>query len=366
MSSDDDAKGTPREPLLPKEETNNLDSAETSNNGAAVTNRDAQDGSDSPPQISNEVSSSPLNPPSAAVLGLCTLAIVLVGLGLLALVSFLPLCLYWALARATQTPHGLLAAVAILLNLLHLRALWISAGYLRVLRTLALPFRRLLLPLVPFVARIEAIREGETVQYYPVPSSTPRPEFRKSVRRHYRRMQNIYQRHAIRHRAVNAETDLVLRDVLPIVWQHQQRSTGKAFPLEDFVKRALVVTVVPDGVLDLYYDNNQRLVGVQFSIWQGNVWHWFMYFCAAEASQTGIWWHGALLAIQRGHVLSPGVKWVNSQMHQKESKLHAGYTAADPRTQLSILAQISPWRFTSPIPMEAQEIRLWDTTNEDE
>ncbi|CAB9513668.1 expressed unknown protein [Seminavis robusta] len=254
-------------------------------------------------------------------------------------------------------------------NVLHLWGLWTSPLYLSWQRTLVLPFRRLLFPLVPQIARIESIREQETTQYYTASQhvSSSSPSFRKSVRRHYRRMEKIYQRHHIRHVCVDAERQLCLQQVLPILWQHQQRATSSSMPMDEFIKRTLVVTVVPDGILDLYYTPQDQLVAVQFSIWQApHVWHWFMYFCDTGHSQAGIWWHGALLAMQRGHVLAQQNQhdvWVNAQVHQQDSKSHAGYAAAS-HTHLDMLSDLYPWTFTRQVPESVQQLRLWDSPAE--
>ena len=306
--------------------------------------------------------------PSGILLGLCTLTIVLVGLSLVIFVTFLPIWIYWVASAFISLRYWRGFSIVGLINLFHLRALWVSARYLQVMRILMLPIRRPLLPLVPFVSRIESIREKETTQYYHVSTSSNTPEFRKSVRRHYRRMEKIYQRNRICHECLLAESSLVLRDVVPILWAHQQRTMDQRLPVEDFIKRFLVVTVVPDGVLDLYYRKStttqqEELVCVQFSILQGNVWHWFMYFCKEGASQAGIWWHGARLAIQRGHLLNE-VEWVNAQMHQLDSKLHAGYVTAH-HSEHEILSKLYPLSLTRRIGGEALSVRLWDRANAD-
>jgi len=303
--------------------------------------------------------------------------------------------------------------IAVIWQGLHLWLLWTSARYLRVIRTLVLPIRRLLFPLVPFVSRIESLREQETTQYYAVPTSnhhnnnnnntpTQRPVFRKSVRRHYKRMEHLYTRHKIQHKAVKAETSLILRDVIPILWEHEQRMTQLAWPMEDFLKRLLVVTVVPDGILDLYYmpveesipENDEpttpppqqqlQLVSLQFSVWQGSVWHWFMYFCRTDAAKTGIWWHGALLAIHRGHAAAAAagvnppnnneedseddtgkIHWINAQIHQCDSKVHAGYDSVSPHANQHMVHQLYPWGVSSRrIPPHLFHVRLWDHEND--
>lgn len=218
-----------------------------------------------------------------------------------------------------------------------------------------------IIPLVPFVVRIESIREKVPTLYLQVDDDDDASShFRKSVRRHYRRMQNLYQRHGIRHESVSAERCLNLSQIVPILWEHQERiceQEGKN-ALEEFIKRALVVTVVPDGILDLYRDPSGDLCSFQFSILTGSVLHWFMYFCKGSASRTGIWWHGALLAIQRGRIC-PTIQYVNAQVHQTESKLHAGFVKGF-SSEISVMEQIYPWAFTRKIPDQVRSLRLWD------
>ena len=361
MSEDEiiPSTATATDPLLPKPSLSVPERAPSSSDATStaattVSNSNEEDAN------RNEEAAESESAPSAVLLGCCTLIVVLIGLGLVLFVSFFPLWAYLCIRRALSVSQwkGLLAAS--LLTVLHLRALWISSKYLWILRTMVLPIRRLLFPVVPFVARIESIREQETTQCYAVEGD--QPDFRRSVRRHYRRMEKIYRRQGIHHHCVRAETSLVLRDVIPILWEHQKRSTES--PLEDFIKRALVVAVVPDGILDLYYSDSsdeKQLVCLQFSILQGHVWHWFMYFCSDSASRAGIWWHGALLAIQRGHAIH-GVDWVNAQIHQKESKLHAGYSAAY-HYETEVLSQVYPWGWAKRIPDEAISVKLWEPEN---
>ena len=453
QKNDESKTGTMQEPLLPREGPPPLfpASASNANSEDGVTNATASNlAVTDDNQTDRAAATTKSSHPSTALLGCCTLALVLVGLGIILLCALLPLALYGILAcifsatNSSFSAHdsitiGFLFPCLLVLQCIHLWCLWISARYLCVIRTLVLPIRRIIFPLVPMVARIESIREKESTQYYAVPSPAAGggevPVFRKSVRRHYRRMQKIYQNRSndnndnndssIKHICVRAERNLVLRDVIPILWEHQQRTTQQSWPLEDFIKRVLVVTLVPDGILDLYYmkipdastrlsestDDTHRedgppqatandnpsakqLVCFQFSILQGNVWHWFMYFCRTEATRSGLWWHGALLAIHRGHLLSrldsTGSHahdddetdiwyWVNAQTHQRDSKLHAGYQAANPPQNtdenhtpnnncvgdIKILEKIYPWGVTArQIPSELLEVRLWEDQNE--
>jgi hypothetical protein len=341
-----------------------------------------------PPSNSNNV-----------LLGLCTLTLVLVGIGVVLSIAGFPLWVYLlllvlpvpAVSELEESWRWQGLVLALIVTFLHCAGLWKSPTYLRIFRTMVLPIRRFLFPLVIVIARIESVREQEPTLYYKVPaaeesaaagpssssSSVNMISFRKSVRRHYRRMQKIYQRHNIQHQCVHAETSLNLSHVVPILWEHQKRicnSSGseeqetKKNPVEEFIKRFLVITLVPDGLLDLYYNPHNKLVSLQFSVLQGSVWHWFMYFCLEEASKTGIWWHGALLAITRGHHHGNTIQWINAQIHQTDSKRNAGFKLACYQEDLEILSHIYPasYRssFTRPIPQEIQTVRLWDNDND--
>jgi len=348
----------------------------------------------------NEASSPPGTASSsrAVLLAGCTLTLISIGIAIVLFVALLPLITLFIFpsSLAVVSTSGLCLVG-------HVYALWRLPTYLAVFRTFALPIRRLLLPLVIAVARIESIREQAPTLYYapavendPVASvaeqeeaegevntngstgtvTASSPVFRKSVRRHYKRMQKIYQRHGIRHEAVLAETHLDLCQVMPILWQHETRVCAAASgddgnnnnPVEEFIKRALVITLVPDGILDLYYwtpgdsdDQKEELCCFQFSILTGKVWHWFMYFCQDSTSRAGIWWHGALLALHRSHAcLSHPIRYVNAQVHQTESKQHAGYVPAHPDTHEDLLEQIYPWSFGTRVPEQVRQVCIWD------
>lgn len=54
------------------------------------------------------------------------------------------------------------------------------------------------------------------------------------------------------------------------------------------------------------------------------------------------------------------IGWVNAQVHQQDSKLHAGYMAA-PHTDKDIITQLYPWGVTSRnIPPDILEVKLWE------
>lgn len=303
----------------------------------------------------------------------CTLALVLLGITLILLVAFLPVIVILSL----WTSGGILARIGVTLfsESVHLKLLWSFPLYLRIFRTLLIPIRKLLFPLVIIAARIESIRDNDATFYAPV-SEEEQPlheeqngvaimelsYFRKSVRRHYRRMQKIFERSKLKHEVVYADRAMRLVSLVPILWDHEKRVCadipGKN-PVEEFVKRFLVVTLLPDGILDLYYDSEGNIVNFQFSVLQGNVLHWFMYFSTSESCKNGIWWHGALLALVRGF-RTPSVRYVNAQCHQSQSKLHAGYRGTTDNLQLD---RLYPFQFSRYIPDAITNARIWISSN---
>lgn len=190
---------------------------------------------------------------------------------------------------------------------------------------------------------------------------------RRSVRRHYRRIDQRYKRDRVEHEACSCENSLHLKEMIPIIWEHQTRTAAvlmakgvKTSAVEEFIKRFLVVTLVPDGILDLYYQRigtTKTLVALQLTIQQGPVLHWFMYFAKETASKSGIWFHGSLLAILRASNI-PSVAYVNAQCHQTETKLHAGFTAAE-HTDVTLLSELYPWKWTTSIDESRVNLPLW-------
>jgi hypothetical protein len=327
------------------------------------------------------------------LLPLVTVIVVLTGIGVILLITFWPSLLgvwivtslqpilheYYNELPERNTVTGVFITVVILIQMIHLRQLWTDPNHLKIFRWILLPIRRLALPLIMYVARIESIREKAPTMYYktnhinttrevPVSQDDLLHSVGRNVRRRYRQMEQLYKETRIEHVACECEKFLNLQEMIPILWEHQRRichddaliETKKNASVE-FVKRFLVVTLVPDGILDLYYQSNgteKKLVGFQLTIQQGVVLHWFMYFAKDSVSRSGIWFHGTLLAILRASNM-PNVDYVNAQIHQTESKQHAGFTKID-HDDTDLLSEIYPWAWTRKISPSIIDLPLWN------
>ena len=355
------------------------------------------------------------------VLASATITVICIVLGFLWMVTFFPLMVVWWSSRFTESNGMVQTACLLIFQVLHVRWLWISTTYLSWCRWLALPIRRLFMPLAFRVACLESIREaaptlyaktdhpGAYLPWNPLPSSpTPSKQQQRlhdndkgtssnkaqvtpiktatlhsarqlrKIRNRYQQVQRIYQHHNIHHVAVLSDATLNLSQVVPIMWQHEQRmarSNPQANVVVEFVKRFLVITVVPDGVLDCYYSSSQdehnhdhrQLVAVQLSVQQGSVWHWFMYFAYDSVCKSGIWFHGVGINWMRAQD-HPNIHYCNGQVHQTTSKQHAGFLLASP-SDMTLLHQLYPWSWTVPPLPDLLQISFWGneiTTNEDQ
>jgi len=298
------------------------------------------------------------------LLSLASLTLVLVGIGVIIVTSFFPLL---SLKFLSPAPPLLPYITAIsVVQIIHLRLLWISENHLAAYRWLWLPIRRLLLPLVMLIARFETSQEEVPTVYLKVSDLTVGEDtekdillksFRPSVRRRYKQMEKTFRSHNIRHVAVQSESSLRLAQVVPILWQHERRQCkldGKNV-VEEFIKRFLVITVVPDGLLDLFYQDD-KLVAIQMSIQQNNVLHWFMYFSKDSVTKSGIWFNGILLAMMRGLKLQ--LDYVNGQGHHTDSKIFAGFLPAE-HADDELLSELFPWSFSQAMTESATQTSLW-------
>lgn len=300
------------------------------------------------------------------VLGSATLTVILIGVGMLIFVMFLPIIAILCLPPMTK--NHMAPPVAAGVEALHLYLLWTSTLYLSLFRRLIFPIRKKIMFIVFQIARIEAIRE-ETPTLYLDLSTVNRTgddasndilqSFKSSVRRRYKQVETIFRQHNIRCESVRSEEALNLQHVVPIMLEHERRcceDDGKNL-VEEFVKRFLVVTMTTDAVLDLYYDENNVLCCVQLSVVQGQSLHWFMYFCLTSTCRCGIWYHGVLNAMLRGLEI-PSVQYVNAQIHQTVSKQRAGLVACE-HTDDNRMHELFPFGFTKEIPAAALQTSLW-------
>jgi hypothetical protein len=303
--------------------------------------------------------------------------------GLVLLVAFLPVWIFLA-----TTVSGLwewMTAVLVSAQVVHLILLWKSVHYLAVLRFLALPIRSLIVPLVFLVARIESIREEAPTLYKRVSapiqvgdtsdSRSPllkdhimeeesrRRRKEKDVRKRYKKMEVTFRRNLIRHETRSSDTSLNLSHVVPVMWEHQKRvceAEGKNLA-EEFLKRFLVVTVLPKSIMDYYYDA-QVLCAVSMSIQQSKVFHPMMYFSLNSATKSGIWFHATGTAIERAKQI-PGIEFVCAGVHQTQTKRNAGFEAVE-HTENTILSDLYPYSFAVSPPTEVLTVSLWQRSTD--
>jgi hypothetical protein len=315
------------------------------------------------------------------IIPMATLTVVLFGLSLIVVTMLWPLLLLVLLVKSVHSPsehdddtaiwihHSFVVAI-VLVEVVHLRMLYTDPHHLAGYRFLWLPVRRCILPVVIWVARMESIREATPTLYFQADQGSTNLEillqrFRPHVRRRYRKMQELFQSAHLRHETIYSESALNAQKLLPILWEHECR-TSPDNTVSEFIKRLLVVTLVPDGIFDLYYDDAQQLVAFQFSIRQRAVLHWFMYFCKDDFSKSGIWFHGILLAIYRGQTLAENAScdfFVNCQVHQTDSKQNAGLEVSE-HSDSDLLSKLYPFTWTIAMPEEVARLSLWSESRQ--
>jgi len=304
----------------------------------------------------------------SVLLALATLVTVLLGLGVVTITSFWPsfllLIFFQTSAAATSSSLVLYAVACAIANMMHLYKLYTDAHHVAVYQFLWLPLRRLLVPIIMWVASIQSIREGTPTLYRKLENDDDLVMSR-GVHRRYRKMKEIFQLSGLRHEIVYSdESGLTFFQFLPILWEHQRRICPND-AVGEFVKRFLVVSLMPDGIFDLYFDddNNQQLVAFQFSMLQSppSVLHWFMYFCKDSYTDKGLWFHGIRLALERGKALAKeteGVVCVNAQCHQTSSKQNAGFKPAE-HTNIDLLSELYPFSWSTTIPQDVAKLQIW-------
>lgn len=181
-----------------------------------------------------------------------------------------------------------------------------------------------------------------------------------------------------------------LQQLLPILWEHERRASPQNAVVAEFVKRFLVVVLVPDGIFDLYYTTNDNhpnnmneLVAFSFSIRQQTVLHSFMYFCKDDHAKSGIWFHNIRLSLSRSMELAKLSRqkgandndtknsitkdgcsdecefFLNAQVHQTSSKQNAGLIVAGHDDE-QLLSKLYPFTRTLAIPESVANMTLWN------
>jgi hypothetical protein len=306
------------------------------------------------------------------LVGLATAGLIVTGLLLNLVTAAYPLLLWTLLPQKYR--WTVYFPTVLFVQATHGYLLWTDPRHLAAYRFLTKPVRRAVLPLVMYLVHMDAVKEREDVAYVQLPPVTQTDEssripisstsqqlyamLRPSVRRRYKSMQRRFQQHGMGIESVDAEKHLHLQSTMPILWAHQQRqsqtSTNKNV-WEEFIKRFLVVSVVPDGVLDLFYNPDDVLMGFQMGIRQGKVYHWFMYFCRDEGRQSGTWFMGVWMSFLRAMSLrrdNGGVAYICGLTHHLDSKRNAGFEIAN-CTDSDLLSILFPWQSTDVIPDDA-------------
>eukprot|EP00977_Amphora_coffeiformis_P013632 scaffold3608_cov183-Amphora_coffeaeformis.AAC.19 len=311
---------------------------------------------------------------------LATFTLISLGLLLNLVTACFPMVL-WALQPSVQNSYYY-AIPIIFVQCLHVWLLWTDKAHLAAYRFLTLPIRRALLPVVMFVAKEDAMKEKENVAFLSFQQGNdseigPGKEgllqhFRSNTRRSYKKTLQTFQSEGIRVASVQCESDLDLRAVCPVIWEHQKRScqmdnangSKKKNVMEEFIKRFLVVSVVPDCVLDLFYNQDQELVAVSLDVRTGPVYYAFLYFARNEARRSGIWFYSNLHSLVRARSLA-GVTIVNAVTHHMETKRNAGFQVA-PYDDTERMDALFPWSPTERIPDKALVISLLDDDDDDD
>ena len=303
------------------------------------------------------------------LVALAMLSLISLGLLLNLFTAFFPLLL-WAFQPPAQSWFYVLPIIFV--QCTHLMFLWTDKAHLAAYRFLTLPIRRALLPVVMFVAKMDATKDKENVAFLALEDATIGEgkegflqHFRSNTRRSYKKTLKAFQSEGIRVDSVQCESSLDLFTVCPVIWEHQKRQCqidGKNL-IAEFIKRFLVVSVVPDCVLDLFY-KDETLIAVSVDIRTGPVYYAFLYFARDDARRSGIWFYCNLLALVRAKSL-PGVELVNGLTHHMDSKRNAGFQVASYDNDDRMDA-LFPWASTERIPDEALVISLLDDEDEDD
>lgn len=223
------------------------------------------------------------------------------------------------------------------------------------------------------VFRLNAIKQEETTMYLPTDDlqldaflgkekEALLMTCRSTVRRKHKEMEELFVEANIERRSLYSETQLKASDVIPLIWEHERRQCKKNNKnvLKEFITRLVVMTVVTDGILDLYYDggDSSKPIAIQLSVLQGNTLHWLAYFSSELATTKGVWYQGILLSMTRG-VLMPSVHFVNGQCHDELTKRQAGFLVAE-HTEHARLLELYPWASTERIPEKMVRFAGWE------
>lgn len=245
-----------------------------------------------------------------------------------------------------------------------------------------MPIRVALMPLLHAIVKSEAIKEKETVWYNScrdfisereMNTTNQAPTTNKdqqqlqailqilkpSVRKDIRKKLRLFHKAGITTQTTHSDY-LSLQDDIPIVWRHEKRTIEtscetNASVVEEFLKRFLVLFLVPHAYLDRYYDPVGRQCGVYLFVACTDVLSSFTYFC--DIPNQGIWQYNHIRALTRGVLGYPKIKYVNYHVHQSFAKRLAGAQGVD-YTDTEQLQNLYPFQFFREPPQEVIKVQL--------
>lgn len=351
---------------------------------------------------------------------LAMLSLVLVGLSVVLVIFLWPMLILLPIRLSDLRHHVSLQRQperAIILEccgfqLLHLLALiYIEFPYLYIHRKLLLPIRILLMPLVNLIAKSEAIRENTPTWYNDCskllldttndvdafssnhnnlsPFRKLLQSFKSSIRKDIRQKLRLFQNQGITIESIHSDY-LSIRTDIPIIWEHECRtvaassSNSSSSVLEEFVKRFLIVFMVPHAFLDRYMDaQTGKVVAIGLFVQTGSTTVTnFVYFCKATHSRCGIWQYHHLRGLYRAmracssaSSLSSGsnmpagddtdnddcdcnqLRYINFQVHQDYAKQLAGCQRAE-CTDVELMNQLYPISFYRQPSLFLQDLKI--------
>jgi hypothetical protein len=309
---------------------------------------------------------------TAAMMGMIAL-----GLSVLVAIFFWPTVVAWKLLPPMRWARKL--GWTIMIETLHLAGLiFVDIPYLYLHRKLFLPMRIPLMPVLNFIVKSEAIREGSMPWYNDCKGfSRPRirqqtngaastlvdispilQRFKGSVRKDVRKKLPLYHQHGITSQTAHSDYLSLYRDI-PIIWDHERRccrNSGKdsvGAVLDDFLQRFLVIFLVSNAYIDRYYDPDGNLCALGMFVACDKVYINNMYFCVDSARSSGIWQYHHVRGLARAvvahheglesHHGTPTIEYVNFYHHQDFAKRMAGAVAADV-THAPLMKELFPFR----------------------
>jgi hypothetical protein len=184
-------------------------------------------------------------------------------------------------------------------------------------------------------------------------------KFSRSSRKDTKQKLRLYLRHGIVSETKHSDYMSLRRDI-PILWDHERRCCQKddSRVLGEFIKRFLVMFLVPHAYLDRYY-NQQKCCALGMFVVCDNVLLNSMYFCLDDACQCGIWQYHSVRGLLRAVTAFYGdiddddeivvdscrsIEYINYFQHQDCAKRLVGARPAR-ETNSELMRVLFPFRF---------------------